>query len=109
MKRLVLIVLIGGMIFLWGGGKTIMAQEVDLGEKEEPEQVIKLEELIIELEPIKVFTIPRMEADLPPIDFLGRFRTGFLKPEQSIFKLREEDLKPVKVKDVQKMLAKERK
>jgi hypothetical protein len=40
---------------------------------------------------------------------LGRFRTGFLKPEQSIFKLREEDLKPVKVKDVQKMLAKERK
>ena len=88
----------------------LIAQDVDVGEEEsdEPEQVLKLEELIIELDPLKVFTIPRMEAELPPVDFVGVFRSSHMKPHYSVFSLEESDMKPVIVADFSKMLAKER-
>jgi hypothetical protein len=79
------------------------------GEEPEPEQVIKLEELIIQLEPLKVFTILRSEADLPPIDFIGTFKEEFLSPGRKIFRLEKADFEPIIPSDLEKMLAKERK
>ena len=87
----------------------LFAQDVEVGEEEAPpEQVIKLEELIIELEPLKVFTIPRMEAELPPIDFVGIFRTERIKPDYRIFILKPSHLDPAKIEDFSVLLAKER-
>jgi hypothetical protein len=88
----------------------LFAQEVDTTavEGEETQQVIKLEEIVIELEPIKVFTIPRMDAELPPIDFVGVFRYGHLNPDCQFFKLLDDDMRANKVSDFPKMLAKER-
>ena len=87
----------------------VIAQDVEVGQEEaEPEQVIKVEELIIELEPLKVFTIPHMDGDLPPVDFTGIFRREHLIPDFKLFLLDEADLAVVPVKDFSNLLAKKR-
>lgn len=97
------------LLFLPVIAAPLFAQNVELGEEEAPpEQVIKLEELIIQLDPLKVFTIPRMEADLPPIDFVGIFRTERIRPDYKIFILKPSDLDPAKIEDFSVLLAKER-
>lgn len=102
--------LLTALVFLLCLAFPLIAQDVEVGQEEsaEPEQVLKLEELIIELDPLKVFTIPRMEAELPPVDFVGVFRSGHMRPYYSVFLLDESDMKPVIVADFSKMLAKER-
>jgi len=102
--------LLTALIFLLCLTFPLIAQDVDVSEEQsdEPEQVLKLEELIIELDPLKVFTIPRMEAELPPVDFVGIFSGGHMKPHYSVFFLDESDMKPAIVSDFSKMLAKER-
>ena len=87
----------------------VIAQDAESSSDDaEPEQVLKLEELIIELDPLKVFTIPRMEAEIPPVDFVGVFRTGHMPPHYSHFILEESDMQPIVVSDFSKMLAKDR-
>ncbi len=88
---------------------SIYAQEMDAGEEpSEPEQVIKLEEIKIELEPIKVFTIPRMEGDLPPVDFIGVFREWIRVPDCNVLALNPQDLEALKIEDYSSLLAKKR-
>ena len=95
------------------------AQVIDVGEEiqeepetppqESPEEVMKLEELIIEVEALKVFVIPRMEAELPPIDFTGLFKTEYLVPSLAFFEPKATDIKAYKQPLRKKILDKERK
>jgi len=102
--KLVLVLALAAAITL-----PVTAQEVEVGQEEaEPEQVIKVEELIIELEPLKVFTIPHMEGELPPVDFVGIFRQDHLNPDYRLFILDETDLAVIPVKDFSQLLAKKR-
>ena len=96
-----------------------LAQIIDVGEEiveepeepaeEGPEEVMKLEELIIEVEALKVFSIPRMDAELPPIDFTGLFKNEYIEPSLSFFKPKNVDIKHYKVAIRKKILDKERK
>ncbi|MBL7191806.1 hypothetical protein ISS30_08920 [bacterium] len=85
------------------------AQEIDRMEtsEEEPEQVIRLEEIVIELEPFKIFTFPRAEYDLPPIDFVGVYLQEFNRPSAWLFMLRKDDTTPG-ILDFSGIFAKER-
>ncbi len=95
------------------------SQVIDVGEEieeepeappeESPEEVMRLEELVIEVEALKVFVIPRMEAELPPIDFTGLFKTEYLEPSLTFFEPKESDVKAYKLPLRKKILDKERK
>lgn len=86
------------------------SQAIDLEDEtraEEPQEVIKLGPIMIELEPIKIFIIPRMGAELPYIDFTSIYLRDFNQPASDIFKLREEDIEP-KALDFSDIFAKKR-
>lgn len=116
MKKLFLLLTLAGLVVLAPFQGMSFAQVVEVETEvaepdtmEEPEQVVKLEELIIEIEPLKVFIVPRMEAELPPIDFAGIFRSEFLQPSPEFFILKPEDMEPIKTSKDRKIFAKNRK
>ena len=77
--------------------------------QEGPEEVMKLEELIIEVQALKVFSIPRMDAELPPIDFTGLFNNEYLAPSLRFFDIEKENIMPSRVISQKKIFDKERK
>ncbi|NQS99424.1 MAG: hypothetical protein HQ591_13325 [candidate division Zixibacteria bacterium] len=114
MKKLSTYLLAIWLIIFGAGIGFVYAQDVksdsSKGEAEgKPQEVLKIEEVTIMIPAMQVFTIPRMEAELPPVDFIGIFKSGILQPDPAIFCLREEDLKPVIIDDYEKILAKKRK
>lgn len=114
MKKLSTYLLVVGLLVFGISVGLTFAQDVDSESpqaepEKQPQEVLKIEEVIIEIPAMKVFTIPRMEAELPPVDFVGIYKSGILPPDPAIFYLLEEDLMPIKIDDYEKILAKERK
>ena len=94
--------------FAWGQDAEQDSVQAEADE-EAPQEVLELEEFIIELAPFKVFTIPRMEAVLPPVNFSNAFKADKFSPSPVVFHLRKDDLEPLKIDDFEKILAKVRK